>query len=141
MEQSDKTSNDSDTSNLTRTQLGAYKVSKRPTTLTIKEKLIRAAENIVEKILLFPVLPAVSSPKEQKMSDDELFGQLIANKLSKIPEGEEKESFKLDIQFLVKNVQFGRNTQTVLQTRPIYSQAVTASVLTSSGNSFQSLPH
>ena len=63
------------------------------------------------------------------MSDDELFGQLIANKLSKIPEGKEKESLKLDIQFLTKNVQFDGNTQTVLQTRAIYSQAVTASLL------------
>ena len=141
MEQSDKAPNDSDTSNLTCTQLGAYKVSKRPTTLTTEEKLIRTAENIVEKIPSFPVLPAVPSPKKQKMSDDELFGQLIANKLSKIPEGEEKESLKLDIQFLIKNVQFGRNTQTVLQTRPIYSPAVAASVLSSCGNNFQSLPH
>ena len=63
------------------------------------------------------------------MSDDELLGQLIANKLSKIPEGEGKESLKLDVQFFNnKNVQFGRNTQTVLQTRPIYSPAVAASV-------------
>ena len=75
------------------------------------------------------------------MSDDELFGQLIPNKLSKITEGEEKESLKLHIQFLIKNVQFSRNTQTVLQTRPIYSPAVAASVLSSCGNNFQSLPH
>ena len=143
MEQSDKTSNDSDTSNLTHTQLGAYKVSKRPTTLTTEEKLIRAAENIVENNPIFSSVTSslLTKKKQQKMSDDDLFGQLIANKLSKISEGDEKESLKLDIQFSIKNLQFSRNTQTVLQTRPIYSQAVTASVLSSCGNSFQSLPH
>ena len=75
------------------------------------------------------------------MSDEELFGQLIPNKLSKIPKGEETASLKLHIQFLIKNVQFGRNSQTVLQTRPIYSPAVAASVLSSCGKNFQSLPH
>lgn len=41
-----------------------------------------------------------------RVTDDELYGQMIARKLSTLPEGEEKESLKLDIQVLIKNVMF-----------------------------------
>ena len=37
---------------------------------------------------------------------------MIARKLDKIPEGEEKENLKLEIQMLIKNVQFGRRLNT-----------------------------
>ena len=43
-----------------------------------------------------------------RVTDDELYGQMIARKLSTLPEGEEKESLKLDIQVLIKNVMFAK---------------------------------
>ena len=69
--------------------------------LSAEEKIVQAAEAIAEK---FPTLP--SGAGNMRVTDDELYGQMIARKLSTLPEGEEKESLKLDIQVLIKNVMF-----------------------------------
>ncbi|XP_073240346.1 uncharacterized protein [Porites lutea] len=64
--------------------------------LSAEEKIVQAAEAIAEK---FPTLP--SEAGNVRVTDDELYGQMIARKLSTLPEGEEKESLKLDIQVLI----------------------------------------
>lgn len=72
--------------------------------LSAEEKIVQAAEAIAEK---FPTLP--SGAGNMRVTDDELDdddGQMIARKLSTLPEGEVKESLKLDIQVLIKNVMF-----------------------------------
>ncbi|CAH3028858.1 unnamed protein product, partial [Porites evermanni] len=71
--------------------------------LSAEEKIVQAAEAIAEK---FPTLP--SEAGNVRVTDDELYGQMIARKLSTLPEGEEKESLKLDIQVLIKNVMFAK---------------------------------
>ena len=71
--------------------------------LSAEEKIVQAAEAIAEK---FPTLP--SGAGNVRVTDDELYGQMIARKLSTLPEGEEKESLKLDIQVLIKNVMFAK---------------------------------
>ena len=72
--------------------------------LTTEECLIKAAEQIVEKI---PPGPTIS-PKRSKLSDDEHFGQTVAQQLARLEEGEEKENLKLQIQVLIiHNSQYG----------------------------------
>ena len=73
--------------------------------------------------VLLTTIAAVSSPKKHKVNDDDSFGQMIASKMSKIPEGEEKKSLKLDIQYMIKDVQFGRNSQPVIPHRQLYPDA------------------
>ena len=76
--------------------------------VSAEEKIVQAAEAIAEK---FPTLP--SGAGNGRMTDDELYGQMIARKLSNLPEGEEKESLKLDIQVLIKNVMFKKPSQQI----------------------------
>ena len=66
-------------------------VKKTTKKLTTEECLIKAAEQIVEKI---PPGPTIS-PKRSKLSDDEHFGQTVARQLARLGEGEEKENLKL----------------------------------------------
>ena len=56
-------------------------------------------------------MPPPSVPKE--FTDDEIFGQLISRKLSKIPEGEDKENIKLEMQLLINRTMFRRNYNTL----------------------------
>ena len=72
--------------------------------LTTEECLIKASEQIVEKI---PVGPTIS-PKRSKLSDDEHLGQTVALQLARLEEGEEKENLKLHIQVLIHNSQYGK---------------------------------
>ena len=72
------------------------------------KKIKLSAEAIAEK---FPTLP--SGAGNGRMTDDELYGQMIARKLSNLPEGEVKESLKLDIQILIKNVTFTKASQQI----------------------------
>lgn len=67
-----------------------------------EERLIKAAEDMVAKF------PAFGGPPTAKPSstDDELFGQLVARKMSKLPENEEKEDLKLNIQLLIKQAMY-----------------------------------
>ena len=71
--------------------------------LTTEEWLIKAAEQVVEKI---PPGPTIS-PKWSKLSDDEHFGQPVARQLARLEEGEEKENLTLQIQVLINNSQYG----------------------------------
>ena len=78
---------------------------KTPKKLTAEESLIKAAEQIVEKI---PSVPAtLSSPKRLKLSDNKHFGQTVARQLMRLEEGEEKENLKLEIQVMIYNSQYG----------------------------------
>ena len=88
-----------------------YSSSRKNPKPNVEEKIIKAAEAIANKIPDFQSLKT-SSPKKARLSDDDHFGQMIARKLEKIPEGEEKENLKLEIQMLIKNVQFGRRLNT-----------------------------
>ena len=82
--------------------------------VSAEEKIVQAAEAIAEK---FPTLP--SGAVNVRVTDDEHYGQMIARKLSNLPEGEEKESLKLDIQVLIKNVMFASH-QTQHHQQPAY---------------------
>lgn len=62
--------------------------------LSAEEKIVQAAEAIAEK---FPTLP--SGAGNMRVTDDELYGQMIARKLSTLPEGEEKESLNLTFKY------------------------------------------
>ena len=75
-------------------------VKKTTIKLTTEECLIKAAEQIVEKISQGPT-------KRSKLSDDEHFGQTVARQLARLEEGEEKENLKLQIQVLIHNSQYG----------------------------------
>lgn len=50
--------------------------------------------------------PTFQPSQPQVQTDDELFGQLVAKKMSKIPEGDEKEELKLNIQLLIKQAMY-----------------------------------
>ena len=78
-------------------------VKKTTKKLTTEECLIKAAEQIVEKI---PPGPTIS-PKRSKLSDGEHFSQPVARQLARLEEGEEKENLKLHIQVLIHNSQYG----------------------------------
>lgn len=78
-------------------------VKKTTKKVTTEECLIKAAEQIVEKI---PPGPTIS-PNRSKLSDDEHFGQTVARQLARLEEGEEKENLKLQIQVLIHNSQYG----------------------------------
>ena len=80
---------------------------KTPKKASSEETLLKVAEQIVEKIPSQPL----SSPKRQKLSDDEHFGQTIARLLSKFQDGEEKEMLKLEIQMLIHSKMYGRRPQ------------------------------
>ena len=76
-------------------------VKKTTKKLTTEECLIKAAEEIVEKI---PPVPTILR-KRSKHTDDEHFGQTVARQLARLEEGEgeEKENLKLHIQVLIHN--------------------------------------
>lgn len=67
-----------------------------------EERLIKAAEDMVAKLPSF----GASQSEKPSLTDDELFGQLVARKLSKLPECEEKEDLKLNIQLLIKQATY-----------------------------------
>lgn len=87
--------------------------------MSAEENIVQAAEAIVAK---FPTLPsgAGNSPKKGQITDDELYGQMIAKKLGKLPEREEKESLKLNIQVLIRDVMFAKSSQWIQQQLPTY---------------------
>ena len=78
-------------------------VKKTTKKLTTEECLIKAAEEIAEKI---PPRPTILR-KRSKLTDDERFGQTVARQLARLEEGEEKEKSKLHIQVLIYNSQNG----------------------------------
>jgi len=78
-------------------------VKKTTKKLTTEECLIKAAEQIAEKILPGPTI----SPKRSKLSNDEHFGQTVVRQLARLEEGEEKDNLKLQIQVLIHNSQYG----------------------------------
>ena len=84
-----------------------WMTKKTPKKASSEETLLKVAEQIVEKIPSQPL----SSPKRQKLSDDEHFGQTIARLLSKFQDGEEKEMLKLEIQMLIHSKMYGRRPQ------------------------------
>ena len=98
---------DSNNSSSFSASFSTYSTPRKNTKPNAEEKIIKATIAIADKIPDFESMKA-SSPKKAKLSDDDHFGQMIARKLEKIPEGEEKEDLKLEIQMLIRNVQFRR---------------------------------
>jgi len=77
-------------------------VKKTTKKLTTEECLIKAGEQIVEKIPQTPII----LPKRSKLNDDEHFGRTVARQLARLEEGEEKDNLKLQIQVLIHNSQY-----------------------------------
>ena len=102
---------ESDVSNSSSSSVSTYKVYSRPQKMKAEDKLVKAAEAIVNTIPSFGYMPSHSSPKQTRLRDDEHFGQLVARKLAKFPESEEKECVKLNIQSLIKEAQCNKNNE------------------------------
>ena len=102
---------ESDVSNSSSSSVSTYKAYSRPQKVKAEDKLVKAAEAIVNKIPSFGCMPSHSSPKKARLTDDEHFGQLVARELAKLPESEEKECLKLNIQILIKDAQFKKNNE------------------------------
>ena len=73
-----------------------------------EEILVKAAEEMVAKLPVFG-----ASVEKPSLTDDDLFGQLIARKLSKLPESEEKEDLKLNIQVMIKQAMYSSTKQPI----------------------------
>ena len=69
-----------------------------------EDRLVKAAEEMVKTMASFG--KPSERPTLQPITEDELFGKLIAKKLCKIPEGETKDDLKLHIQMLLKQAQY-----------------------------------
>jgi hypothetical protein len=79
-----------------------------------EDRLVKAAEEMVSK---FPVFNHQHA-QAPSLTEDELFGKLVAKKMSKIPEGEEKDDLKMNIQLLIKQAMY-RPTHTVPSKEPM----------------------
>ena len=54
-----------------------------------------------------------ASMEKPSLTDDDLFGQLVARKLSELPESEEKEDLKSNIQVMVKQAIYSSTKQPI----------------------------
>ena len=73
-----------------------------------EERLVKAAEEMVGKRPVFG-----ASMEKPSLTDDDLFGQLVARKLSELPESEEKEDLKSNIQVMVKQAIYSSTKQPI----------------------------
>ena len=61
----------------------------------------------IQNTLMSNLIPSFDEPKESRtfVTEDELFGQVIAKSIDKIPDGEIKEELKIEIQQCILNAE------------------------------------
>ena len=61
----------------------------------------------IQNTLMSNLIPSFDEPKESRtfVTEDELFGQVIAKSIAKIPDGEIKEELKIEIQQCILNAE------------------------------------